>query len=127
MVAEDLSSFRAAVRPALCAPYRVWRVCGPPLPSSGAIAIGQILAFLAPYDLRRIGSQSTQGVHLIAEASRLAFADRNQYLGDPEFVRVPVEGLLDPAYLRARGGTISTLRSMGKAGAGIPPGVTARL
>jgi gamma-glutamyltranspeptidase/glutathione hydrolase len=122
MTLADLADYRARVRAAICTPYRVWRVCGMPPPSSGAIAIGQILSFLAPYDMGRIGPDSLLGIHLIAEASRLAFADRDQYLADPAFVRVPVAGLLDPSYLRTRGEMISTLGSMGHAAPGLPPG-----
>ena len=121
MTLDDLANYRAPVREAICTPYRSWRVCGMPPPSAGAIAIGQILAFLEPYDMARIGTSSAQAVHLIAEASRLAFADRDQYLADPEFVRVPVAGLLDRSYLTTRGQMISTLGSMGRAQPGLPP------
>ena len=123
MTLADLAAYRARVRAAICTPYREWRVCGVPPPSSGGVTIGETLAFLAPYDMRRIGPDSLLAVHLIAEASRLAFADRDQYLADPAFVSVPVAGLLDPTYLHIRGETISTLGSMGHADPGIPPGV----
>jgi len=121
MTLDDLADYRVKVRAAICTPYRDWRVCGMPPPSSGAVTIGQILAFLEPYDMARIGTSSAQAVHLIAEASRLAFADRDQYLADPEFVRVPVAGLLDRSYLTTRGQMISTLGSMGHAQPGLPP------
>jgi gamma-glutamyltranspeptidase/glutathione hydrolase len=121
MTLADLASYKAPVRRALCAPYRAWRVCGAPPPSAGAISVGQILAFLEPYDMAHIGTGSLQAVHLFAEASRLAFADRDQYIADPDFVRVPVAGLLDRSYLATRGQMISTLRSMGRAEPGLPP------
>lgn len=121
MTLADLAAYKAPVRRAICAPYRVWRVCGVPPPSAGAVSVGQILAFLEPYDMARIGTGSLQAVHLIAEASRLAFADRDQYVADPEFVRVPVAGLLDRSYLKTRGQMISTLRGMGHAEPGLPP------
>lgn len=123
MTLADMADYRAQVGSAICTPYREWRVCGMPPPSSGAVTIGEILSFLAPYDMRRIGPDSLLAVHLIAEASRLAFADRNAYLADPAFVHVPVAGLLNPSYLRIRGELISTLGSMGHADPGIPPGV----
>lgn len=125
MTARDMAGYRAKERQVLCGAYRAYRVCGMPPPSSGGVAIAQILAFLEPYDLGRMAPLSVQAVHLIAEAGRLAFADRNQYLADPDAVRVPVAGLLDPAYLHQRGGLISTLRSMGRASPGVPPGAGA--
>ena len=125
MTLGDLAAYRAIAREAICAPYRTWRVCGMPPPSSGGVAIGQILAFLEPFDMARIAPNSVQAAHLIAEASRLAFADRNQYLADVDFVPVPVGGLLDPAYLAARGRLISAQASIGRARPGVPPGVGA--
>ena len=67
-----------------------------PPPTSGGIATLQILGLLEPFDLSRLSPGSAQAVHLISEASRLAFADRNFYLADPDFVSVPTDGLLDP-------------------------------
>lgn len=120
MTAEDVSRYEAKERQILCGPYRQWRICGMPPPTSGGVAILQILKMLERFDLSRIEPASAQAVHLIAEASRLAFADRNLYLGDPDFVSIPVAGLLDPAYLAERSRQISTVRSMGKASAGRP-------
>ena len=121
MAKMDLSRYRARVRQVICRPYRAWRVCGMPPPTSGGVAILQILAMVEPFDLSRMPSDGVQAVHLISEASRLAFADRNAYVADPDFVSIPVEGLLDPSYLRQRGETISGARSMGKALPGLPP------
>jgi gamma-glutamyltranspeptidase/glutathione hydrolase len=126
MTAADIALYQAKKRRILCHPYRQWRVCGMPPPTSGGIAIAQILTMLEPYDLSRIPPSSAQAVHLVAEASKLAFADRNQYVGDPDFVKVPVAGLLDRYYLKSRAAMISADKAMGKAAPGIPPQLVQR-
>lgn len=114
----DLAAYRAKKRPPVCGPYRVWRVCGMGPPSSGGISVLQILGMLERFDLP---SFDARAAHLFAEAGRLAFADRARWLGDPDFVQVPIEGLLDPRYLRMRAALIDPERSMGKAEPGDPP------
>ena len=99
----DLALYNVKERPAVCAPYRGYDVCGMGPPSSGAVAVGQILGALEGYDLATLGPASPEARRLIGDASRLAFADRGRYVADPDFVPVPVKGLLDPAYLAARG------------------------
>ncbi len=94
----DMATYRAVKREAICQPYRIWRICGMPPPTSGGIATLQILGLLEPFDLG--APESLEGVHLVIEASRLAFADRDRYLADPDFV--PVAALLDPMYLAER-------------------------
>ena len=121
LTVADIAAYQAKRRGILCHPYRQWRICGMPPPTSGGIAIAQILTMLEPYDLSRISPASAQVVHLIAEASKLAFADRNQYVCDPDFVKVPVAGLLDKNYLATRAARISADRAMEKATPGIPP------
>jgi gamma-glutamyltranspeptidase / glutathione hydrolase len=121
MTIEDIAAYRAKERAIICRPYRVWRVCVMPPPTSGGTTTLQILAMLERFDFSRIRPGSAQAVHLIAEASRLAFADRDQYLADPDFVDIPVTGLLNRDYLDARGRNISADRSMGKAFPGAPP------
>src|SRR3546814_3391825 len=79
--------------------YRVWIVCGMPPPTSGGVALLQILKLLEPFDLAALEPASPQAIHLVAEASRLAFADRGRFLADSDFVDVPVTALLDPDYL----------------------------
>jgi gamma-glutamyltranspeptidase/glutathione hydrolase len=91
-----------------------------PPPTSGGIAVAQILKMLEPFDLSRIPIGSAQAIHLVAEASKLAFADRNQYVGDPDYTNVPVAGLLNSAYLASRSATISTDEAMGIAKPGNP-------
>ena len=121
----DLAGYEARARDVLCGPYRQWRVCGFGPPSSGGMATLQILAMLERFDLSRMMPAGPQAVHLIAEASRLAFADRNQYVADSDFVQVPVEGLLDRGYLSERSRVISGTSSMGAAEPGVPPRQTA--
>ena len=122
----DLVSYKPIKREPVCGPYRVWIVCGMPPPSSGGIAVLQVLGLLEPFELWRDKPDDLRALHLIAEASRLAFADRNRYVADPAFVQVPVAGLLSPAYLAERRKLISPDRSMGVVGPGVPPGYVER-
>jgi gamma-glutamyltranspeptidase/glutathione hydrolase len=115
---EDLRSYEAEVLAPLCSAYRAWTICGPQLPSSGGITLQQILGTAAHFELTR--NDMPASVHIIAEASRLAFADRALYLGDPEFVDVPVQALLDPAYLAQRAALINPDRAIDSIAAGQP-------
>ncbi|MHA6287348.1 gamma-glutamyltransferase family protein [Maricaulis sp. CAU 1757] len=99
---DDLASYEAVRRDALCRPYRVWIVCGAPPPASGAVSVNQILGLLEPYDMSLTGPDTVEGWRRFIEASRLAYADRDAYIADPDFVTVPVAGLLDHAYLAER-------------------------
>ena len=101
MTMADLAAYRPIKRAALCAPYRAYRVCAPPPPSSG-VGLLQLLGLLERTDIATRGPDDPQAWYLFAEASRLMYADRDLYVGDPDFVAVPVEGLLDPAYLDQR-------------------------
>ena len=98
----DLALYEVRERPAICVPYRGHEVCGMGPPSSGGLTVGQILGMLEGFDLADMGPESAEAWRLIGDASRLAFADRGRYMADSDFVPVPVEGLLDPDYLRAR-------------------------
>ncbi|MEM9498202.1 MAG: gamma-glutamyltransferase [Pseudomonadota bacterium] len=98
----DLALYRVKERPAVCAPYRGHAVCGMGPPSSGAVAVGQILGLVEPFPLGQMGPDSADAWRLIGDASRLAFADRGRYLADNDFVPVPVKGLLSSEYLRDR-------------------------
>lgn len=98
----DLAIYRVRERPAVCAPYRGFEVCGMGPPSSGATTVGQILGLLEPFDLAALGPDSPEAWRLIGDASRLAFADRGRYLADSDYVPVPIKGLLAPDYLRQR-------------------------
>jgi gamma-glutamyltranspeptidase/glutathione hydrolase len=121
MTPEDLKAYQVIERPAVCGRYRVFTICGMGAPSSGGIAVAQMLAILEPQPMERTGPGAASA-HLLAEAGRLAFADRARYLGDPAFVPVPEKGLLDRDYLAERARHIDPARTMGKAQPGEPPG-----
>ena len=120
MTLEDLASYEARTTTALCSSYRQWRVCGPRPPSSGGIAVQQILGILESFGGPAVAGDRVQSIHLIAEASRLAFADRNLYLGDPDFVDVPVAALLSGEYLRGRAALIDPERALESVSPGSP-------
>lgn len=135
----DLKGYSAVERAPLCTDYKRWKVCGMPPPSSGGIAIAQILGTLQALEardprmtlalLKPVKNDSPAGlepvpeaVHLIAEADRLAYADRAQYVADSDYVPVPVAGLIAPDYLAGRAALIGE-RSMGVAKPGKPAGI----
>ena len=120
---DDLAAYRPQRREPVCGRYRQWTLCSAPPPSSGGIALLQALGMLERFDLPALDAVSVQAVHLIAEASRLAFADRQRYIGDPDFVPVPVAGLIDPDYLAERAALIDLSRAMVVPPPGVP-GVT---
>ena len=101
MTMADLANYRPIKRDALCRPYRVYVACVPPPPSSG-VGLLQLLGMLQLTDIADRGPNDPQAWFLFAEASRLMYADRDRYVGDPAFVRVPVAGLLDTGYVRQR-------------------------
>ena len=105
MTLEDLKSYKADWGQPVCGPFQGYTVCVPPPPSSG-VSLLQLLAMLDHTDIAKLGPADPKAWFELAEASRLMYADRDRYVGDPEFVRVPLQGLLDPAYLRARAGLI---------------------
>ena len=121
---SDFAAYRPIKRDPLCGPYRVWTVCGMGPPSSGGVAILQMLALLEPFELYRETPNSLRAAHLIAEAGKLAYADRARYLGDPAFVDVPVRGLLSAAYLNERRKLMSETRAMEPTP--VPPGYPER-
>ena len=100
--AADFAAYQAREREPLCGPYRVWRICSMGPPSSGGVAVLQILGMLERTPFAKAPPQSAQALHYFAEAGRLAYADRARYLGDPDRVTVPVERLLSPAYIAGR-------------------------
>ncbi len=119
MSMADLALYEAKARSPVCAPYRAWRVCGMPPPSSGGITTLQILGILSKFELSALEPNSAAAVHLVAQASRLAYADRNAYIGDSDFVAVPTAEMLDPAYLATRAALVSEDRDMGPAAPGV--------
>lgn len=124
---DDMKKYQAISRTPVCAPWKNYTVCGMGPPSSGGIAVAQILKLLEPFDTAILPPTGSQTAHYLAEAGRLAFADRNHYVADSDFVSVPVAGLLDPAYLKTRSGLISPDHAMADAAPGTPPGAQARL
>ena len=111
----DLKGYDARKRSALCRRYREYKVCGMPPPTSGGLTSLMILGMLEPFDLSALRPGSPMAVHLISEASKLAYADRAVYMADSDFVSVPVEQLLSPGYLRKRSLDIHPGKTMGKA------------
>ncbi|GAA3998159.1 gamma-glutamyltransferase [Sphingomonas humi] len=101
MTLADLARYRPVRREALCRPWQAWLACVPPPPSSGVSTL-QLLAMLDRTDIAERGPNDPQAWYLFAEASRLMYADRDRYVADPAFVSVPVEGMLDPAYVAER-------------------------
>ncbi len=122
----DLSAYEAKQRPAVCGHYRAYRICGMGPPSSGATTVLQILGMLERFDMKTLGAANPVSWHLIGEAMLLAYADREKYLGDRDFIDVPVAGLIDPAYIKARSRLISMTRTMAAHDAGTPPGAAPR-
>jgi len=121
MAATDLATYMPRRRDAVCTPYRGWRVCGFPPPSSGGIAVAQILGLLGHFDIARLDPRGADAAHLLGEAGRLAFADRNAYVADPDFVPVPTRGLVDPAYITARAQLLDRDRAIATPRPGNPP------
>ena len=123
MTLEDLAGYRAEAVEPVCGPYRVYVICTVPPPSSGA-ALLQVMALLDRTDVAGRGADDPVAWVRFAEASRLMYADRDRYFGDPAFVDVPVAGLLDPAYLDARAALIGDSAAPVAPSHGTLPGVT---
>jgi gamma-glutamyltranspeptidase/glutathione hydrolase len=122
MTTGDVATYDAKEREPVCGVYRNHRICGMGPPSSGATTVLAILEQIERFDLAALGPDSPEAWHLIAESMRLAYADREAYIGDPDHVRVPVAGLVDPAYLASRSALISPDRALANVAAGTPPG-----
>ncbi|ANQ84642.1 Ggt protein [Azoarcus olearius] len=123
---DDLRSYEVVERPALCGPYRAWRVCGMPPPSAGGASVLALLGVLQRFDLPAIAPDSAFAAHLFAEAGRLAYADREAWYGDPAAMTLAPAQLLAPRYLARRAALIALDGSMGTAPAGVPdPAVAA--
>ncbi|WP_318499827.1 gamma-glutamyltransferase [Photobacterium leiognathi] len=117
----DLASYSVKQREPICAPYRQYKVCGMGPPSSGALTLGQILAMLNHYPLDKLGADNVESWRLIGDASRLAFADRDRYMADSDYVPMPTRGLLDPAYLAQRAALLQGKQALTKVEPGSPP------
>ena len=122
MTRQDLAAYRAQQREVRCGSYRAHRICGMGPPSSGATTVFAVLKQLERFDLAALGPDSPEAWHLIAESTRLAYADREAYLADADHVPVPVAGLMDPAYLAGRSRLITRTRAMAEVSHGKPAG-----
>ena len=121
---SDLAGYQPKAGAALCRPYRQYVVCAPP-PPAGGVGVLEILGELAHTDIASRGPRDPQAWYEFAEASRLAYADRDHYIGDPAFATNPVEGLLAPSYLARRAALIPSLGG-GRAVYGVPAGALAQ-
>jgi len=126
LTAADIAGYQAKERTPICSDYKAWTVCGAPPPSSGGIAIAQMLGILEVKDISPYkpvnGQLTADGIHLFSEAGRLAYADRNRYVADTDFVPLPGKGvaaMLDKRYLAKRAALIGD-KSMGQANYGTP-------
>lgn len=122
----DLAAYKAKARPAVCGSYRGYRICGMGPPSSGATSVLQILGQLERFDMAKLGKESPVAWHLIGESMQLAYADREKYLADADFVKVPVKGLIDRDYIARRSALITETASLPRYEAGTPPGARPR-
>ncbi len=122
----DLAGYRAVERPPVCAAYRERRLCGMAPPTSGGVGVLQTLTMLERFDLKALGPTSARAQHLMIEAGRLAMADRNTYIADPDILPVPTEGLLDSGYLASRAKLIGIDTRMPEAAPGTLPRKAAR-
>jgi len=123
---KDMAAYKVKERVAVCGPYKTFKVCGMAPPSSGGVAVIQILGQLQKFDLAQYPANDAQAMHLYTQSSRLAFADRNRYIGDADFVPVPTQGLIATKYLAKRAALIDLTKDMGVATAGYPQGALAR-
>ncbi|MEH1910597.1 MAG: gamma-glutamyltransferase [Nostoc sp.] len=99
---EDLKAYKPIWRTPVCGNFRKAKICSMPPPSSGGVHLLQILNIIGDTDLKSLGWHHPDAIHLMVEAMKIAYADRSQYLGDPDFVKVPVQELLSPAYAKKR-------------------------
>jgi len=121
MTREDFATYSVKERQPLCGVYRLYRVCSLPPSTSGGVTMLQVLALLEHYKSDQLKPGTLATVHLFSEVERLAYADRARWIGDPDFVAVPLAGLLDKAYVGARVKLIDPEQDMGLAQAGTPP------
>ncbi len=127
MTMADLGAYRAVERPLTCGRYRSYTVCGMDPPSSGSVGVLQMLGQLERFDMKGLGINSPVAWHLFIESQRLAYADRDKWIGDPGFIKVPVAGLVAPAYIRSRSALISPTTRIVAAKAGMPRGAPPRV
>ena len=122
MTTADINAYTAKDRNPVCGRYRTYKVCGMGPPSSGGVAVAQMLGQLERFDLAALGPDDPTFWHLFLESQRIAYADRELYIGDEDFVSVPVSGLVDPDYLASRSALIDPATAIVEATPGTPPG-----
>ncbi|MBX7528200.1 gamma-glutamyltransferase [Qipengyuania vesicularis] len=122
MTYDDIASYEAREREAVCSSYRAYRICSMGPPTSGGIAVQQMLLQLERFDLSSLGAENPVTWHLFLESQRLAYADRELYLADSDFVSVPVAGLLERSYLAERSALISADNTIAQPQPGNPRG-----
>lgn len=118
---DDFAQYRALKRDPLCGQYRQWTICGPPPPDGGGVGVLQILGILEHYDVASMTPKSVEAIHVFSEASRLALADMHHYVGDPEYVDVPLAAMLDEDYLAQRARLIEPQHALAEVKPGLPP------
>jgi len=118
--AQDINQYQAKKRSPVCGTYKQYKVCGMPPPSSGGVNVLQILKLLEDYKLQQYSPGSVEIAHLYTQASRLAYADRDMYIADSDFNKLPIKALISDGYLGRRGTSITTGKDMGHAAAGTP-------
>jgi len=126
MTQADLAAYQAKPRRPVCGTYRVYTVCGMGPASSGGVTVLQILGMVERFPLGQWGKDDVRSWHVIGEAMQLAYADRDTWLGDPDFVAVPLAGLIDPAYLKRRSALISLRKARNDYQPGQPQGAQPR-
>ncbi len=122
---SDLRSYRAVERSPVCSSYRKYIVCGMGPPTSGGIAVIQILKIVERFDMASLSPMSPEAAHVFTQAARLAYADRDVHIADPDFHPVPVSRLTDSGYLKKRSDSVNPIVDMGKAASGIAGGCLA--
>ena len=127
MTAAEIEGYQAKQRPPICGTYRAYKICGMGSPSSGEITVLMILKQLERFDMAGMGRQSPVAWHVLAESERLAYADRAAYIADPDFVSVPVAGLLDANYLARRSALIDPQHTLASYDPGQPAGAPPRV
>jgi len=120
MALSDLANYKAIERDVICGDYRIYKVCSIPPPSSGGHTMIATLGILGAFNIDKMEPHSAEAYNLILEAESLAYADRNQYTGDTDFIDVPLKGMIDQDYLNERAKLIRPGTSIGKAPFGIP-------
>jgi gamma-glutamyltranspeptidase/glutathione hydrolase len=126
MTEADLAGYQAKPRNPVCGHYRAYTICGMGPASSGGVTVLQILGMVERFPLSQWGKDDVRSWQVIGEAMRLAYADRDTWLGDQDFVSVPIAGLIDPAYLQSRSKLISLTKPLGTYAPGTPPGAQPR-